>query len=84
MTKMKLTEMQKALKILTEKGSFNKHEMFDHIGAFTLEVKSFIHKTEMELLQKELGFKSWEISLDERQALKSRKEGSFFIRFDWK
>lgn len=81
---MNLTNMQKALKILLEKGSFKKHETFSSNGAFVLEVRSFLHKTELELLQKELGFKSYEISVHEQQALISPKTGSFFIRFDWK
>lgn len=81
---MNLTNMQKALKILTDKGSFKKHDVFSLNGAFILEVKSYLHQTELELLQKELGFKSYEISLNEHSGIQSRKEGSFFVRFDWK
>ena len=80
---MNLTNMQKALRLLNDKGTFKKHDAFNSNGAFVLEVKSFLHSTEMELLQKTLGFKTWEISKDERQALQSPKLGSFFVRFDW-
>ena len=80
---MKLTEMQKALRILVDKGKFRKLDNFTSTGAFQLEVRSFIHKTEMELLQKQFKFKSWEISLDELTGLRSKKDGSFFVRFDW-
>ena len=75
--------MQKALKLLVDKGTFKKFDPFDATGAFQLEIKSFIHKTELELLQRQFKFKSWEISLDEFAGLKSRRGDSFFVRFDW-
>jgi hypothetical protein len=80
---MKLTQMQQALSMIVDKGAFTKFDHFNQSGAFQLEVKSYIHKTEIDLLQKQFGFKSWEISLDGITGLRSKKDGSFFVRFDW-